>query len=630
MDQFVGRWYTELECKQWIDAETARDLPGQLRSALRRDEIAHLARRPALMTLIAMLHTMHGQLPINRVACYDQLIDLYLTQWTEGRAPVRAFVGGDSARDRSADAPLPDETPGATRDLRQAFDLDALQATLAHLTYDRYARMDSASELVELSTGDLRAALINVVRGGRREAVDTLIARMRTRPALLDERQPDSHVYAHPCLQVHAVAYHLAQQTDLPQVALALAHEDYDRWHEVILLAGIRLSELGDNLPAALELADALCRPLAADSRQDTTPDVEWRLAWLTGEMLAEIAQEIEMPRPMHTLDCVESWLIALLEKGRLTPAERAKAGHVLDRMPLGDRRPGVSTANLLWCPVPAGDFWQGRDPAAQIAYVNTFWISRYPVTNAQYATFVQTTGQSSPSHWQGETPPPGTGNRPVVHVTWEQAKRYCAWYTSHLFAEPFLVCQSSRVEKLQRVPNSVSRDWIVRLPTNQEWEKAARGGLAIPSATDTPGPSYSAGPLELVDNPMPRRTYPWGNEWQLSSLGTKGDETRCNVSESGIGTTTPVGMYPDGSSPYGLMDMAGNVWEWCLDWADDDKRYKIRKGGAFRFTHDHAQCAAFDKAHPGLAWPHLGFRVVLGPPLSQETGRWSERPLAT
>jgi formylglycine-generating enzyme required for sulfatase activity len=153
-------------------------------------------------------------------------------------------------------------------------------------------------------------------------------------------------------------------------------------------------------------------------------------------------------------------------------------------------------------------------------------------------------------------------------------------------------------------VTNQFSRLWTVRLPTGAEWEKAARGGLLIPA----PGNG------ELVDNPLPRRIYPWGDSWRLSTGGSAGDETRCNVSESDVGATTPTGMYPDGVSPYGLMDLAGNVWEWCLDWADGEGRYKIRRGGAFRYTHEHARCAAYDKAHPGLAWPYLGFRMALGP----------------
>jgi formylglycine-generating enzyme required for sulfatase activity/energy-coupling factor transporter ATP-binding protein EcfA2 len=590
MGQFAGRWFAELERREWIDSEAARDMPGQLCSALRRQEVMALARRPSLMTLIALLHTAYGQFPSGRVAFYRQLIGLCITRWSEGRTELE-------------------------RDLRQAFDLETLRAALAEATYNRYARLEDPADRVEFSVSDLRAILINVCQDGRMEAVDTLVTRMRTRPGYLDERSAGVYIYTRPDLQVHAAAHHLVLQPDLPHLVVSLAHEDYARWREVILLAGMRLAELRDDLPAALALVGALCPRLPSDPKRETAPDIEWRLAWLAGEMLAEIAQANKGPIPSQTLNCVEAWLVALLEGGMLSPSERTKAGSVLDRLPDGDRRPGVSAPNPLWCQVPAGDFWQGETQAAETVHVGTFWMSRYPVTNAQYAAFVRATGRPAPSHWQGEHPPAGVGNRPVVHVTWQEANQYCAWCTGRLFSEPFLVWRSYGAEALERAPGNVPRDWVVRLPTSQEWEKAARGGLQIPGAADTGETASSVFQAALMDNPLPRRTYPWGDGWQLSTSSAKGDETRCNVSESGIGTPTPVGMYPGGASPYGLMDMAGNVWEWCLGWADEQRRYKIRRGGAFRFTHEHARCAAYDKAHPGLGWPHLGFRVVLAPP---------------
>jgi formylglycine-generating enzyme required for sulfatase activity len=223
-------------------------------------------------------------------------------------------------------------------------------------------------------------------------------------------------------------------------------------------------------------------------------------------------------------------------------------------------------------------------------------------VTNAQYVAFVEDTGRAPPGHWQGNVPPDGVGNHPVVNVAWQDANAFCEWLGERLYETQLWVHRPGQPDALGQAP----RAWQVRLPTSAEWEKAARGGLLVP-ATDSG---------RLQDNQLPHRLYPWGNSWQLSTSGVRGDETRCNVSESGIGTTTPVGMYPRGASPYGVLDLAGNVWEWCLDWADDQGRYKVRRGGAFRYAHDQARCSARDRAYPGLAWPYVGFRPVLGPPV--------------
>ena len=137
--------------------------------------------------------------------------------------------------------------------------------------------------------------------------------------------------------------------------------------------------------------------------------------------------------------------------------------------------------------------------------YVNTFHINPFPVTNQDYREFVRVTGHRAPIHWQRGTFPSGLGNHPVVNVSWQDAMAYAEW------------CGA-------------------RLPTEAEWEKAARG-------TD-------------------ERPYPWGDRF------VEGD--RCN-SNGMVGTTTQVDEFPDGRSAYGLWDMAGNVNEWCHDYYDEE-----------------------------------------------------------
>jgi len=152
---------------------------------------------------------------------------------------------------------------------------------------------------------------------------------------------------------------------------------------------------------------------------------------------------------------------------------------------------------------VPAGEFIMGSnerwdDEAPEhISSTGAFYIDLNEVTNADYIKFVRSTPKTPPFHWPEGTIPKGKENHPVVYVSWFDAKEYCSWAGK-------------------------------RLPTEQEWEKAARGEDGL--------------------------IYPWGNEWSLDKSN--------NPYKHSTGTE-PVASYPEGRSPYGLYDISGNVWEW-------------------------------------------------------------------
>jgi len=181
-----------------------------------------------------------------------------------------------------------------------------------------------------------------------------------------------------------------------------------------------------------------------------------------------------------------------------------------------------AAALDRLLIKVPAGEFMMGSgeyDDEIPVHKVDldTFYVARYPVTNAQWARFVAATGREPPQHWPDGVCPADKAAHPVVYVNWHDVRAYAEWAGLQLLSEA-------------------------------QWEKAARGGLQIPN----PQSEIRNG---LVDNPNPRRRYPWGDVF---------DPSKCNASESGIGGTTPVGKYsPAGDSPYGVADMAGNVWEW-------------------------------------------------------------------
>lgn len=210
----------------------------------------------------------------------------------------------------------------------------------------------------------------------------------------------------------------------------------------------------------------------------------------------------------------------------------RIAAGNVLGD--LGDPRFGGPYLLPEFITIPAGPFmmgsneYEGELPIHPVD-LGEYAMARYPVTNAQYAVFVEATGREPPRHFQGNHPPPGKGNHPIVNVTWRDAVTYCEW----LSGETGLA---------------------VRLPSEAEWEKAAGWD----------------------EKRQKKLEYPWGDGW---------DERRCNTEELSIWDTTPVGIFPHGASPYGCLDMAGNVWEWTISlWGD----YWLF-GSEFKYPYDPA-----------------------------------------
>ena len=243
---------------------------------------------------------------------------------------------------------------------------------------------------------------------------------------------------------------------------------------------------------------------------------------------------------------------------------------------------PGVT---LSFVRVPPGEFLMGSDPARDPqarddeaplhrVQLTEYYISQTPVTNAQYAAFVQASRYAAPKRWRNNSIPAGKDQHPVVAVSWEDAVLFAQW-----------------VSRLTRQ--------LCRLPTEAEWEKAARG---------TDG-----------------RLYPWGNTW---------DARKLNSYEAGPDHTTAVGQYsPAGDSPCGAADMSGNVQEWCLDWYDPleyQRRGRLAhqprgprtgitrvvRGGSFEYYGEAARCACRNDAHPGRHVYSISFRLVLLPSL--------------
>ena len=235
---------------------------------------------------------------------------------------------------------------------------------------------------------------------------------------------------------------------------------------------------------------------------------------------------------------------------------------------------------------IPAGLFVMGSDPQKGEYAVDDeqpqhtlalpdYYLSKTPVTNAHYAAFVKATGHHKPVHWQEDSALPERATHPVVNVSWFDALAYCHWLAS-VTGKPYT------------------------LPSEAEWEKGARG----------------------VDG----RIYPWGKQW---------DASRCNIRERRKQDTTAVDAYPLGASPYGILDVAGNVWEWTRtvwgigdhepvfrypydpddgreDLAASNDMRRVLRGGSFNYGHESARCACRNRLSPdSVAW-YVGFRVAI------------------
>jgi serine/threonine-protein kinase len=265
--------------------------------------------------------------------------------------------------------------------------------------------------------------------------------------------------------------------------------------------------------------------------------------------------------RPQHRHQTVAQFLNALATPNRVTLDQRPSTR-------MQQVRATVGPDGKDYLHIPGGEFWMGSpqdsDAPRRKVYVDGFYISRYPVTNAEYHAFVQAKGYMPPQHWPNGLYSSWDADRPVVYVNWHDAAAYCRWAGG-------------------------------RLPTEAEWEKAARG-------TD-------------------ERHFPWGDIF---------DRNRCNSREAEIKTTTPVGKYsPSGDSPYGVADMAGNIWEWVLNWyapAYGDPsasphrnptgpatgKAKVIRGGSFINNERLVTCYNRDHAVPDILAVNYGFRVRL------------------
>ncbi|MFN8473874.1 MAG: SUMF1/EgtB/PvdO family nonheme iron enzyme [Anaerolineae bacterium] len=603
VDLFVNNWYAHMaQVRPNLSSDEAQGRAERLKETIHREShLAELAERPLLLTLMASLHAWRGgALPEDREQLYDESVELLLDVWERPKEVVDS-EGSTILQTES----LAEWLRAPQADVRQA--LEAL-AFRAHR--DQPQRTGAA----DIGEDALAGALLKVAKG-RDLTLDRIIDYILDRTGLLVNLGEGIYSFPHRTFQEYLAARHLSE-TDFPGRLVELVRADPERWREVMLLAGAKVKR---GTPfAAWALVDALCFGECGDG----AGDADWYAALLAGQLLVETGMHKAAGTPATAAKVarVRGWLTRLVREGHLPPVDRAAAGRALGW--LGDERPGVSIIvrngaqipDIDWIAIEPGPFIMGNDhPLADWAkhmetpqftcqlITRPYRISRYPVTVMQYQAFVDADGYQNAQYWslaeaagvwrdkhtlrrvpylvedriewkeEWADQPLSYGvlysapNQPRVGVTWYEAAAFCAWLSEVLGKQ-------------------------VRLPTEAEWERAAR---------HTDG-----------------RAYPWGNDF---------NPQRCNMGDTGIGAPSTVGIFPNGASACGVHDMAGNVWEWCsTKWLDSYDSYETRvddsmtgsedrvvRGSAFDLRGEFVECAFRLGISSVGRSSNQGFRVV-------------------
>lgn len=579
MQRFVERWYAYVGHLRRLSSSDAQGRAARLNDAIQRTpRLYELATRPLLLTLMASLHAWRGgSLPEQREELYADAVNLLLDQWESQKLR------------RVSDGTYELLAPSLAEWL--AVDQQAVRQMLNRLAFVAHRDQQYLTGTADIAQAALVQGLMALnlnpdVRPTR------LIEYLRDRAGLLEPRGVGVYAFPHRTFQEYLAACYLTDH-GFPDDLAALFRAEPNRWREVVLLAGAKAAR--GTAAAAWLLAEELC---ATEPPVQQAAATGYQGALLATQVLVEnrsLEQVATRNRPKQ--DRIRLWLTRALVH-RILSADREQIKQAL--VDLGDAR---FRADAWYLPdepllgfveIPAGAFHMGSDkqrdrlaldnecPAHQFTLPG-YYMARYPVTVAQFRAFVAASGYK-PANTRSLD---GVLNHPVVDVNWHDAWQYCRWLTDSLRAWeaiPPLLAALLRVQV-----------WQVMLPSEAEWEKAARGSDG--------------------------RLYPWGDTF---------DAAQGNMGETGIGSTSAVGCFPSGASPYGLLDMSGNVWEWTRSlwgrpysyepdagrepWHAADGNSRVLRGGAFWNDHQDARCASRNGYDARGVGPVVGFRVVVRP----------------
>ena len=571
VEAFARNWCLAVETLLQGDTAEARnkadaDSVDLIRAIQGNAGVKALAVNPLLLSIIALVHRYRARLPDRRVDLYAECVEVLLGHWDEAKA---------------IEVPIP---PGRALQVLQPLALWMHEQRSGERESERLARFEEIAPVIAPYLAGIGLAEAGAAR--------TFLNSIRDRSGLLVEYGVDVFGFQHQTFQEYLAAKEIAAHQ---REALLIEHMGEGYWREVTLLyAGLQdttgLAQGVLDLPddrvmqhwqfvqqiqreavfvaedTRTALADHPFNVLrrASDAMTAARAAVHTRPADLGFERLAEAFNE-----PHDRL--VQGHLALLLSEidddPRAAELLQSQLHHADEHvryccaLALAILRPQdrQELDALLMIEIPKGAFAYGeRDEQGE---TEAFAIDRFPLTNGQFRHFMEAGGYRECRYWSddgwkwkesGQISGPGYINHElfgrrsfsVVDISWYEAEAYANWAGK-------------------------------RLPTEQEWERAARGD------TD-------------------RCEYPWGDEFELRRTNVDGE----------IGWTTPVGSYPDGVSPYGLYDMAGNVWEWTDSFYDNRLSNRVLRGGSWFNSRANARCSQRHWNEPQSRYLDVGVRL--------------------
>ncbi len=551
------------------------ELLEQQRRARLGDAAPRLVDSPLMVRLLLIVHLNERRLPQHRAELYQKAVDnlLYPEYSLDEMAAehLRGLVGGSHEKHR-----------------------DMVQ----HVAYAMHSQGEEQGR--EIDEAALRRVLAEEPTFVPH--IDDLIRHTRLRGALLEERL-GSYRFVHLAFQEFLAARYLAEvmRTEQAIAQFLVDHAIGDPWwREPALLTAGYLSL------TSRRTADRLLRLLAVweghAAGNQRAADVRLAAAELAGTACLEWLGDEAALREQVTMQLATLFTNrSVMEQA--APPVKLLAGDALGR--LGDPRPGVGVRHglpdIAWIKIPTFDPQGRREFVYQDdkhSGLPDFWIAKYPITYVQFQCFVDAQdGYRNKRWWRGLAQDYSgraasrfrqnwpIDNRPRENVTWYESVAFCRWLSAALQERPDLLPPAADLRRIS--------GWQVRLPDEREWEKAARG--------------------------WDGRKYPWGQNYETGRANV--DETERKDGPYCLRETSPVGMYPHGASPFGVEDLAGNVWDWCRnehespeEVQEDGEKPRVLRGGSWFGYPQFAASSVRGRDDPDLIYVRgvVGFRVVV------------------